>query len=740
MKRERYDGSILIGIFAVAFLTAGFWLNTTTLADGRVLAHNALLSVESAVPQNAGAYLHSQKITYDDGGENDDIGYSVAISGNYAVVGAPLTKDKNDDEVGAAHVFVRDGANWDYLQTLSPDDDGDDDLRYGFSVDIDGDTIIVGAPFRTVNGADAKGSAYIYTLSEGTFGSEVELLNACDFNCESTDPKEPNDNESAGEYFGISVAVDGDTAVVGAYGDRLFDDNISSFEGSATRFNRSMGVWPSTGTKTPGVLKGATFGISVSVSGDLILIGASSFTSGGANGRGAAYRYGSSGIGWGAATPTPTYLGEAAGDNLGNAVAIYDGSSKDVALMGASGKTASGSLFGAGAAYISESTSFGSMSALSHTVSPNVNDKFGYSVAIDEDMIVVGTSPSSGDARAHIFRDTGSGWVERKTLYGNRLHAFATAVGVDKQNLIIGEYNDPFDSEKGSASIFVNTFTRVADRNGDGATDISVYRPSATPSNNFWHIALPTGTPESSQFGTTGDLPAPMDFDGDGKMDLAVFRPSGEDWYVLNSSTSSLSTINDWGLSTDILIPQDFDHDGKTDIAVYRPSTNYFYWRKSADSGNTGSHQIGTTGDKPVRADMDGDGFADPTVFRSSNGTWYWYNTVTTQSGSEQFGSSGDVPVSGDFDGDLKTDLAVFRPSTSYWYIEYSSNSDFVSTQFGSSGDIPASGDYDGDGEADIAVFRPSTGYWHILRSRDGSTSIPFGTSGDIPLPAAYNQ
>ncbi len=728
MNYTRKIRSTLLVTLCFGFLTLGLWIDVGPSAAEDARAYEALVAVsrgESAnVPHNNSVYLLSEKVTPTPGTSGDNFGYSVAISGQYAVVGAPQVSSGK----GAAYVFERNGAEWDQLQVLSLGVAGVDNDKYGWGVDIDGDTIIVGAPLREVGGTDAKGSAYIYTLDDGSFGNEVELVNSCDFNC-GKDPKAPDDLDFGGEQFGVAVAVNGDIAIVGAYDDKLYDDNQSSREGSASRFVRASGVWPSTGTKTPGVQKSSAFGRSVAVSGGLAIIGAPSYTAGGIGGHGAAYRYGTSGIAWGSATPTPTYVGGGSAYFLGSSVAIYDGASKDVAVMGAWGVD-----FATGAAYISESSSFGTMTALTPSSPPSGGAHYGISVTIDGDMVIVGTLPNTGAGAAYVFRDTGASWDFKKILFGNVSNdQFGYSVSVDQNEILVG--SPGFEL----AAFFTNTFHRIADRNGDGGSDVSVYRPSSTPSNNFWYIALPTGTPESSQFGTTGDSPAPMDYDGDGKMDLAVFRPSGQDWYVLNSSTSSLSTINDWGLSTDIPMPQDFDHDGKTDIAVYRSSTGYFYWRKSSDS-NTGSYQLSTTGDKPVIADMDGDGFADPTVFRSSNGTWYSYNTVTQQDDSYQFGTSGDVPVSGDFDGDLKTDFAVFRPSTNYWYIEFSSNGEFVQTQFGSSGDIPAAGDHDGDGEADIAVFRPSTGYWHILRSRDGSNSIPFGTSGDIPLPAAYNQ
>jgi parallel beta-helix repeat protein len=173
---------------------------------------------------------------------------------------------------------------------------------------------------------------------------------------------------------------------------------------------------------------------------------------------------------------------------------------------------------------------------------------------------------------------------------------------------------------------------------------------------------------------------------------IAVFRPSDGVWYV-NGGTST-----QWGTSGDIPVPGDYNGDGITDIAVFRPSDGVWYVK------GVGSFQWGTAGDIPVPGDYNGDGTTDIAVFRPSDGVWYIDGGTSTQ-----WGTSGDIPVPGDYNGDGITDIAVFRPSDGVWYVDGG-----TSTQWGTSGDIPVPGDYNGDGTTDVAVFRPSDGVWYI--------------------------
>jgi hypothetical protein len=225
------------------------------------------------------------------------------------------------------------------------------------------------------------------------------------------------------------------------------------------------------------------------------------------------------------------------------------------------------------------------------------------------------------------------------------------------------------------------------------------------------------------------------DFDGDGKTDLSVFRPSEGNWY-LQQSTAGFGVIN-WGLATDLLVPGDYDGDGKADVAIFRPATGQWYILRSSDNGYAAPF-FGSNGDIPQAGDYDGDGKTDLAVFRPSTNVWYVLNSGGGTT-IVAFGSSGDVPVRGDYDGDGKTDMAVFRPSTGEWWIARSTGGT-IYTIFGTSGDKPVPADYDGDNKDDAAIYRPSTGQWWTLRSSNGIASVvTFGISTDIPVPGDYD-
>lgn len=281
------------------------------------------------------------------------------------------------------------------------------------------------------------------------------------------------------------------------------------------------------------------------------------------------------------------------------------------------------------------------------------------------------------------------------------------------------------------------------DFDGDGLTDVSIFRPNPTTfaensalagsSSQWWLLFSSNKSNLAVTFGQPDDILVPADYTGDGKADVAFFRPSTSEWYILRSEDMSFYSFP-FGTSGDIPVHGDFDGDGVADPGVYRPSEGNWYILRSSDSA-VSIVPFGISEDLPTVSDFDGDGIDDIAVYRPSVQEW-WQLRSTAGAIAYQFGTPEDKVVVGDYTGDGIADVAFFRPSNSNWYILRSEDASFFSFPWGSAGDIPAPGDYDGDGITDAAIFRPSESTWYINGSTDGFFAVQFGASTDIPLPS----
>ena len=230
-------------------------------------------------------------------GANDGFGRSVAVSGDYAVVGARSedssspgvngTPNEGAAESGAAYVFTRSGTTWTQQAYLKPTNPEASD-RFGCSVAVSGDTVVVGADGEdssttgvnsTPNeGAISSGAAYVFVRS-GTTWTQQAYLKAS--------------NAGGGDGFGSSVAVSGDTVVVGASGEDSSTTGVNSTpnesasaSGAAYVFIRSGTIWRQQAyLKALNTGAGDNLGCSVAVSGDTVVVGAINR----ANSSGAAY-------------------------------------------------------------------------------------------------------------------------------------------------------------------------------------------------------------------------------------------------------------------------------------------------------------------------------------------------------------------------------------------------------------------------------------------------------------------
>ena len=350
------------------------------------------------------------------GDANTKFGFSVAVSGDEAVVGMPEYDNTNTTDSGAVLVFTRDPDSgvWTQAAKLTASDTATGD-EFGSSVAFDGTTIVVGAYLDDDNG-DGSGSAYVFTKPTTGDGwadwDDPAKVDKARLTAKLTVPE-----RAGGDYFGNSVAVDGNTVVVGANGDDGDDSDPNSlgFMGSAFVFVKpGTGDWVSTSTadKLTAFTRGNqdNFGRSLAIDGDTIVVGAYGTET---MGDGAQVKTGSTFVfakpsgGWATRTETAKLTASDAAENdyFGYSVAV-DG---DTVVVGAYGDNDAGN--DSGSAYVftepisdggwadwdaNQDTETAKLTASDH----NTNHKFGSSVAIDGDTIVIGAE--NNDA-AYVF-------------------------------------------------------------------------------------------------------------------------------------------------------------------------------------------------------------------------------------------------------------------------------------------------------------------------------------------------
>ncbi len=338
-------------------------------------------------------------------------------------------------------------------------------------------------------------------------------------------------------------------------------------------------------------------------------------------------------------------------------------------------------------------------------------------------------APGGSDTFASVFGTDGAAMNGTWSLYG------VDDAGSDPGRIDAG-WTMIFESDNYVCQINQTVKSR-ADFDGDGKTDLSVFRPT----EGNWYLQRSTAGFSVIKWGLNGDVLVPGDYDGDNKTDTAVFRASNNsgdaDFYVLNSNGFTFNGYA-WGVVGDVPVVGDYDGDSKADIAVFRPSNANWYVRNS-NGGTVTQVNFGLSTDVPMVMDSDGDGKVNFAVYRQSNLTWYIARSTGVPAQNFDaipFGMAGDSLVPADYDGDNKDDVAVFRPSNGQWIVRKSSDSTTTFFPFGASGDVPVPGDYDGDGKDDYAVYRNGT--WYVNRSTAGFFAAPFGVASDRPIPRAY--
>jgi hypothetical protein len=364
-----------------------------------------------------------------DKSQGANFGYSVSVSGDTAIVGATGADPGAVSNAGAAYVFTRSGSTWSQQAILSASDKSAG-AQFGYSVSVSGDTAIVSASTATSGGLTYAGQAYVFTRS-GSNWSQQAILSASD--------------KSANANFGYSVSVSGDTVVVGATG---ADPGAVSNAGAAYVFTRSGSTWSQQAILSASdKSQYAYFGESLSVSGDTAVIGASSASSGGVQYAGQAYVFTRSGSNW-SQQAILSASDKSIEAYFGNSVSV----SGDTAIVGAY-YASSGGVEYAGQAYVfTRNGSTWSQQAILSASDKATYSYFGYSVSVSGDTAVIGAINADPGAvtsagAAYVFTRSGSTWSEQAILSASDKSAsayFGWSVSMSGDTAIVGAvYADP---------------------------------------------------------------------------------------------------------------------------------------------------------------------------------------------------------------------------------------------------------------------------------------------------------
>ena len=374
-----------------------------------------------------------------DGAEDDWFGYDVDIDGNYAIAGAISASDS-----GAAYVFMRNGTTWTQQAKLTAED-GEIGDSFGYSVSINGEYALVGAPLKNVSGFES-GVAYIFKRNATIWYQQAKLVSS--------------DIIKAFDMFGSSVCIDGDYALIGASFDGLGKGAAYVFKRSGTTWYQQAKLTPK--IRFPGLLislaLGDSFGCSVALDGDYALIGAEGDDSFNGLDAGAAYVFKRIGNRWYQQDRLMASEGlffQHMDDYFGCSVDI-DG---DYALIGANAEHVDGEPIGTAYVFKRQGMRWIEQERITASDAEFV-DGFGHSVSLDDNYALIGCPSyrnNSVSGVGYLFERNEDIWYEQDMFAAGYGQHFAWSVSLDNGSVLIGAWGDDVgDVQAGSAYLFSN--------------------------------------------------------------------------------------------------------------------------------------------------------------------------------------------------------------------------------------------------------------------------------------------
>ena len=357
---------------------------------------------------------------------NGRLGSSVAVAGSTAVIGAPSYTQSNNNDPGRFFIASKSSGASSWTTEFTATGQSGNDL-FGYSVALDTVIAVVGAPEATVDGDASAGKVYLYT--KGAFGwGQTAIWDA-------------GTNAGVNTIFGSSVAVDGNTVVVGSPGD-------NKYRGAAYVFTKdSMGIWSAVRLTASNRVEGDWFGGTVAIDGDTVVVGAMNWEDAGqiADNDGGAFVFTKPSGGWTNTTET--------------------------AVLTAS--------------------------------DPESQDNFGVAVAVDGDTVVVGAllddDNGNDSGSVYLFTKPSGGWVDASETMkltapdGAAGDSFGESVAAGGGRVIVGAPGD--DSEIGAAYVFsIPTWTAITG-SGPGTRSYTVTGLDNNVEYTFWVRPVDSGGP-----------------------------------------------------------------------------------------------------------------------------------------------------------------------------------------------------------------------------------------------------
>jgi|GEM_PF-1956870 len=419
-----------------AGLSDGFGSTVTIEGDLAVIGaplYDRSTSIDEGIAyiferDNSGEWLLRTKIEAEDGASGFQFGTSVDIQGNEVIVGAPGA----DNQLGAVYVFLRSGNEWLGQNKISPDE-GQDGESFGRALAYAGFDLIIGAPDNAnINGADA-GIVYLYSRRLNNWDFEFTVLAS---------------NKLIQPLFGTSVAIQDSVAVIGAEGKERDAGAAFVYELSDNGWTQVAELEASDGSA------GDLFGNAVSISGDVIVVGAPGDDNERGIDAGAVYIFLRGSMGWSEQVRLVSSDG-AFNDQFGRSVTI-DGTT--IAIGAPFGDTVAGQ--DAGKVYIFEANGpQWTEQVIISLADGSAEDQLGTSVSLENTTLVIGAPENAAKTgRVYVFEEAGVAWQREAVLTssdGANGDQFGIDVDLDDNYILAGA--PLHNSEQGAAYVFRRT-------------------------------------------------------------------------------------------------------------------------------------------------------------------------------------------------------------------------------------------------------------------------------------------